>query len=152
MCDDHQNGIATDHNSSSTCLRPIMGVSQGARAKYRLADPHQRGSFLDGDLEIAGHPHRQALETHSVRRAVTQRLAQVPHQPETAAHSLFIGREHRQRHQSLDAQSVKSTQFFYKVRERSEEHKSELQSLMRISYAVFCLKNKKKNKIHKNNS
>src|SRR3546814_4299717 len=25
---------------------------------------------------------------------------------------------------------------------RSEEHKSELQSLMRISYAVFCLKNK----------
>src|SRR3546814_3512215 len=29
---------------------------------------------------------------------------------------------------------------------RSEEHTSELQSLMRISYAVFCLK-KKKNKI-----
>src|SRR3546814_13980479 len=30
-------------------------------------------------------------------------------------------------------------------RQRSEEHTSELQSLMRISYAVFCLK-KKKNK------
>src|SRR3546814_2668252 len=30
---------------------------------------------------------------------------------------------------------------------RSEEHTSELQSLMRISYAVFCLK--KKNKINK---
>src|SRR3546814_9737176 len=30
---------------------------------------------------------------------------------------------------------------------RSEEHTSELQSLMRISYAVFCLK--KKRKIHK---
>src|SRR3546814_15619747 len=29
--------------------------------------------------------------------------------------------------------------------ERSEEHTSELQSLMRISYAVFCLKKKKKN-------
>src|SRR3546814_2636522 len=29
---------------------------------------------------------------------------------------------------------------------RSEEHTSELQSLMRISYAVFCLK--KKNKLH----
>src|SRR3546814_3464638 len=27
--------------------------------------------------------------------------------------------------------------------DRSEEHTSELQSLMRISYAVFCLKNKK---------
>src|SRR3546814_6470246 len=33
---------------------------------------------------------------------------------------------------------------------RSEEHTSELQSLMRISYAVFCLKKKKKNKQHKN--
>src|SRR3546814_5978908 len=32
---------------------------------------------------------------------------------------------------------------------RSEEHTSELQSLMRISYAVFCLK-KKKTKIHIN--
>src|SRR3546814_7627560 len=32
--------------------------------------------------------------------------------------------------------------------ERSEEHTSELQSLMRISYAVFCLK-KKKIQLHK---
>src|SRR3546814_8689333 len=31
---------------------------------------------------------------------------------------------------------------------RSEEHTSELQSLMRISYAVFCLKKKKTNKKH----
>src|SRR3546814_4808242 len=32
-------------------------------------------------------------------------------------------------------------------RPRSEEHTSELQSLMRISYAVFCLKKKKKSKL-----
>src|SRR3546814_9197520 len=31
---------------------------------------------------------------------------------------------------------------------RSEEHTSELQSLMRISYAVFCLKKKKKTEIY----
>src|SRR3546814_7727190 len=31
---------------------------------------------------------------------------------------------------------------------RSEEHTSELQSLMRISYAVFCLKKKKQTKTH----
>src|SRR3546814_2093983 len=46
--------------------------------------------------------------------------------------------------------------------QRSEEHTSELQSLMRISYAVFCLKKKKKiihkhqakrhNKIHNSNN
>src|SRR3546814_1632702 len=32
---------------------------------------------------------------------------------------------------------------FYLVAARSEEHTSELQSLMRISYAVFCLKKKR---------
>src|SRR3546814_2431793 len=32
--------------------------------------------------------------------------------------------------------------------ERSEEHTSELQSLMRISYAVFCLKKQKQTKLH----
>src|SRR3546814_2085902 len=34
---------------------------------------------------------------------------------------------------------------------RSEEHTSELQSLMRISYAVFCLKKKKKKEQHDSN-
>src|SRR3546814_1337532 len=34
---------------------------------------------------------------------------------------------------------------------RSEEHTSELQSLMRISYAVFCLKKKKNNNVKKLN-
>src|SRR3546814_3206754 len=33
---------------------------------------------------------------------------------------------------------------------RSEEHTSELQSLMRISYAVFCLKKKKNTQTNKN--
>src|SRR3546814_9124421 len=35
---------------------------------------------------------------------------------------------------------------------RSEEHTSELQSLMRISYAVFCLKKQKKKQYSSNNS
>src|SRR3546814_1938748 len=41
-----------------------------------------------------------------------------------------------------------------KQQERSEEHTSELQSLMRISYAVFCLKKKKNHRqtIHKLNN
>src|SRR3546814_9808046 len=35
---------------------------------------------------------------------------------------------------------------------RSEEHTSELQSLMRISYAVFCLKKKKNTTLHTDKS
>src|SRR3546814_7720594 len=39
---------------------------------------------------------------------------------------------------------------FHAQVERSEEHTSELQSLMRISYAVFCLKQKKRLTHNKN--
>src|SRR3546814_1069214 len=39
-----------------------------------------------------------------------------------------------------------ANQRFLVTTKRSEEHTSELQSLMRISYAVFCLKKKKKQK------
>src|SRR3546814_3738261 len=41
----------------------------------------------------------------------------------------------------------------HRIAQRSEEHTSELQSLMRISYAVFCLKKKKThNKTNHNNN
>src|SRR3546814_10302315 len=40
----------------------------------------------------------------------------------------------------------RTAQLMSPTSERSEEHTSELQSLMRISYAVFCLKKKQRNK------
>src|SRR3546814_5184882 len=54
----------------------------------------------------------------------------------------------RRRRQRLDDRAACRRQ------RRSEEHTSELQSLMRISYAVFCLKKKKNNnrKLKKANS
>src|SRR3546814_7163944 len=48
-----------------------------------------------------------------------------------------------------DPQFAGQTKERLSSRERSEEHTSELQSLMRISYAVFCLK--KKNEKRTNN-
>src|SRR3546814_4527540 len=49
---------------------------------------------------------------------------------------LFVDEVHRFNKAQQDA--------FLPYVERSEEHTSELQSLMRLSYAVFCLKQKKK--------
>src|SRR3546814_8659407 len=43
---------------------------------------------------------------------------------------------------SVDAHNVPVRHFGAVLEMRSEEHTSELQSLMRISYAVFCLKKK----------
>src|SRR3546814_7827129 len=46
---------------------------------------------------------------------------------------------------------IEEPPFGFRRNHRSEEHTSELQSLMRISYAVFCLK-KKKNKLYHTNT
>src|SRR3546814_9169761 len=50
--------------------------------------------------------------------------------------------------QLTDSNTVRMILREFRIALRSEEHTSELQSLMRISYAVFCLKKKKTNKTH----
>src|SRR3546814_7091018 len=51
--------------------------------------------------------------------------------------------QHRVDERALFVKCDQRTQYFRRyIVERSEEHTSELQSLMRISYAVFCLKKK----------
>src|SRR3546814_1502515 len=56
----------------------------------------------------------------------------------------------------LEGTALPNTHVMEPIGRRSEEHTSELQSLMRISYAVFCLKNKKNltrhiSRMHTNN-
>src|SRR3546814_10506473 len=62
------------------------------------------------------------------------------------AHRAGAGLRLRQRRAALVRRAVPPGGHAYEIRagHRSEEHTSELQSLMRISYAVFCLKNKNK--------
>src|SRR3546814_6594576 len=53
-------------------------------------------------------------------------------------------RRHRRQHaQGCAGDCRRSQRQHLRLSVRSEEHTSELQSLMRISYAVFCLKKKK---------
>src|SRR3546814_1576544 len=53
--------------------------------------------------------------------------------------------DHRLRRIAVDYEILRQARRgFHQRLLRSEEHTSELQSLMRISYAVFCLKKKKK--------
>src|SRR3546814_7694880 len=72
-------------------------------------------------------------------------VARIPHQP-------AIGVADRERARAISIERVVDqpavgAELRRSIGIRSEEHTSELQSLMRISYAVFCLKKKK----HKNN-
>src|SRR3546814_8613274 len=58
-----------------------------------------------------------------------------------------LGGAHQETLLMIDSANLSKLSTFFlsgSVSGRSEEHTSELQSLMRISYAVFCLKKKKK--------
>src|SRR3546814_4155652 len=61
---------------------------------------------------------------------------------EVVDHPILGAAQHLMRHQGVEILRVAAAG-------RSEEHTSELQSLMRISYAVFCLKKKKQKNNHK---
>src|SRR3546814_7834031 len=52
----------------------------------------------------------------------------------------------RAKYGGMEAEDAKRLKGLESENNRSEEHTSELQSLMRISYAVFCLKKKTKNR------
>src|SRR3546814_10839158 len=53
-----------------------------------------------------------------------------------------------QRHANAARQMGRLIGYLHGCAQRSEEHTSELQSLMRISYAVFCLKKQNTEKTH----
>src|SRR3546814_8986343 len=88
---------------------------------------------------VSHHRSRNCSNSRTIRRddierralaGITDRLVSADKiDAAVAAYAAHINRENRQQRIAADA-------------DRSEEHTSELQSLMRISYAVFCLKKK----------
>src|SRR3546814_9433254 len=109
------------------------------------------------DLSVSAEARESASRQHSARRSLIpsirrrsaarradRRAQQASHRwsgwsPDTAKPR--TGRRSRKRRGGSATTSLSTC--------RSEEHTSELQSLMRISYAVFCLKKKKtKTTIH----
>src|SRR3546814_8223395 len=120
-----------------TCALPISGV-EGTEGESR---PAYRGGAISGGFRrtvqiarLSLHPVRDRhILLHGIWRARLHRIA---------AHAAV-------RYGSADRwsdlwkhRSVRSDLRQPARRIRSEEHTSELQSLMRISYAVFCLKKK----------
>src|SRR3546814_8060342 len=108
----------------SRCLFMKVGRIEAHRSGERLAMgettafPHQRVAVAGGHLDmIAKHGVMADLERSDARLRPIFRLQRGNGAPPIPRHSPEIV-------------------------ERSEEHTSELQSLMRISYAVFCLKKK----------
>src|SRR3546814_5788654 len=97
---------------------------------------------VDGDRRAVGRTGERGLDAlggeagRLLRRALADLDAlAADHQPRVVHHH-----EHRAHPAHFLADDLAEAIL------RSEEHTSELQSLMRTSYAVFCLKKKKSNK------
>src|SRR3546814_2210337 len=126
---DARPGSALRRRGGSRHRRFRRGCGRGFRRSYR-------GFRGRGGLQVflAGFGHGGNLlrvdtgEQRAVRPdgVVEQRRVDVAPGCQRRVEELFDIARHRRKHR------------------RSEEHKSELQSLMRISYAVFCLKKQKK--------
>src|SRR3546814_2889650 len=99
------------NNDKRWILPTLMSVAH-LGSEYALA---RRLLLLDSRLKLAGQPRRGKLGKCGGMRGI--------HRLDQSIHALPV-------------------QCRYRVHfgKRSEEHTSELQSLMRISYAVFCLK------------
>src|SRR3546814_9476097 len=80
---------------------------------------------------------------HRDHRSYAARCGNKASEHDRIAHQPLQHRRKKRQHRKNQYAKKKSQQGSKK--ERSEEHTSELQSLMRISYAVFCLKKKKNN-------
>src|SRR3546814_4299230 len=108
-----------------------------------IASPSNRGRANSGGLLLSCHEiaergdhqivlfHRADAQPQGFRQAITAHGAQ----DQAASAQEIIGRLRLLRSLGETDQ--------HKIADRSEEHTSELQSLMRISYAVFCLKKKR---------
>src|SRR3546814_7531055 len=83
----------------------------------------QLALYIDGEF-LAGEGRRTQ---DVINPATLEVLGQLPHATEA----------------DLDRALAAAQRAFESWKHRSEEHTSELQSLMRISYAVFCLKQKR---------
>src|SRR3546814_7433070 len=96
------------------------------------------------DLFARARPRRARDARPPGAVAGVERQRERPHRPLSCP----SGRGYPRRsgacpHTDLRAAARRRTRVFAAERSRSEEHTSELKSLIRISYAVFILKNKK---------
>src|SRR3546814_7611613 len=131
--------------------RPPRSTRTDTRVPYttlfRAARLHEpRGSSLadQGTLELRDGAEHVKGE-HATRRCRVDALGQ-RHQPDLLALQI-LGRGDQLLERAGEAVELPNNQRVacaqHVFQNRTEEHTSELQSLMRISYAVFCLKKKK---------
>src|SRR3546814_188298 len=116
-------------------------IQEGWAARYRILRDGRRhisqfytpGDVCDSSWLLSGEAGHSVLALTPLRGVALDREAA----------ELRFGRD-------AEFSRRVASESLSRLEARSEEHTSELQSLMRISYAVFCLKKKNRNKYKQN--
>src|SRR3546814_78082 len=139
---DFRNEFPHQHTTKTT---PPTPLPTGEGHKRRASLGRSRSDCL---TTIASNGYQSGFGNEFATEAVPGTLPQGRNSPQKVAHGLYAEQLSGTAFTAPRGQNRRS--WLYRIRPaamhgtRSEEHTSELQSLMRISYAVFCLKNKKK--------
>src|SRR3546814_4563000 len=122
--------------SSDVCSSDLVGLAQAALDAAELGDVGVRGHEAAAGHRVAADLDDAAVGHHAFGQVRAAR-AHEGKAPLQRAFEVAAWRLPGQRPATEVGDRTADPQ------QRSEEHTSELQSLMRISYAVFCLKKKK---------
>src|SRR3546814_2350408 len=114
--------------SSDVCSSDLVTLPEGAETDPALdVTAEHQGSDLTVTARLSGPLSQPKLD-----------LSSVPPVPRDEIVSRVLFNK-----SAAQLSAAEAAQLAMALRDRSEEHTSELQSLMRISYADFCLKKKK---------
>src|SRR3546814_9029763 len=112
---------------------PTISAIPNIRSRTALSGTRARTQIVVPELRIADGPSATVLQIARSRGPLSRDTA-------AKASGLSIATVNRQVTSLLDPGILRERADLTASGARSEEHTSELQSLMRISYAVFCLK------------
>src|SRR3546814_1438156 len=120
--------------SSDVCSSDLTSLDE---SRYSLAANAQAYGLLRSlTVDALGHGHSAVADAVFAREPERKAIEAVAGDTGTTFTGIWLATEDERRLERVLARTSDAS-------DRSEEHTSELQSLMRISYAVFCLKKKK---------
>src|SRR3546814_3042242 len=120
-------------------ILPALGRTGLRRLRYQQIE-----SLYDSLLHPATGKGLAPKTVYEIHLLIRNALADAHRRGLVTRNVALVARAPTQRAlQKIEGQAWTDEQLRVFLRTRSEEHTSELQSLMRISYAVFCLKKKK---------
>src|SRR3546814_1350478 len=133
--------------SSDVCSSDLvdhrLSNAGGGRIEDAVGRRDAHGHGVDQDVAVVGgiEVHLAANGRHADAVAVAADAGD--HAGDEMARLRVVGRSKTERVEVRHRPRAHGEHVAQDAADRSEEHTSELQSLMRISYAVFCLKKKK---------